>query len=132
MQFVYPLENKKNRAELKEYQISSQKLKIDDEDLKQKIFNEILDKREKVDVQYKILKNAEKSLAFSYKYNKRIIDAYNKGISSSLEVKSSLDTIVQNNLNLTRFKIEYSIAIIQYYLAKNIFLESFDIRYINL
>ena len=132
LQFVYPFENKKNRAELKEYQISKQKLDIDKKNLKEKIYNEIVDRREKVNIQYKIFKNAEKALFFSDKYNKGIVNAYNKGVSNSLQVKSSLDTSVQNNLNLTRFQIQYSIAIIQYYLAKNTFLKYFDTKEIDL
>ena len=125
--FLKPISSIGKQAAVEEYQIASKKNHVEQEDLKAKIYNEILDRRETIGVNYKIFNNSKKALDYSKKYYDGLLLSYNKGTINSLVVKNALDSVILNDLSLTQAKIQYSISIIQYYLTKNTLLQYFDI-----
>jgi outer membrane protein TolC len=127
LKISYPLFDKGVKVGIRDAEILSYQVSLQEEELKKEIIDDLLNKHDQVVVGHKILKNAIETRKQSANYYKGLYNSFRQGRFTAVAVKNALDTLVQNELQETQSKINFNINILRYELAKNQLFEKYDI-----
>ncbi|HMY65720.1 MAG TPA: TolC family protein [Leptospiraceae bacterium] len=124
---TYPLFDQGVYADNRDAKIQEFQVRIQEDDLRKEITDDVRIKHDTVLISHKILLNSKKMKKESQAYYRGLLGSYQAGRFNALAVKNALDSLVQNDLQETQAKINYNINLLRYEVAKNSLLNKFEI-----
>ncbi|MBE7412318.1 MAG: TolC family protein [Leptospiraceae bacterium] len=127
LKLVYPVADRGVKATIRDAHISLRQTLLSEEDLKKEIRDEIKTRISSVEANHRILQNSIQSYRDAESYYNGILSSFRKGRFTAVAVKNALDTVIQNQLQLTQAKINFNIDVLRYELAKNSLFDKYKI-----
>jgi outer membrane protein TolC len=124
---TYPIGDQGVKADIRDAKISQMQVKIQEDDLRREIMDDVRIKHDTVIISHKILQNAIKTKKQSEAYYAGLYNSFARGRFNAVAVKNALDTLVQNQLQEIQAKINFNIDLLRYEIAKNSLLQTYDV-----
>ena len=124
----YPLWDKDIKAKQRNAYLKKKQAKIEVEDLKQVIRDEVTGRLERVKHNHEILKKNRIVTVEAVKYYNRLFLRSRQGRFNSVSVKSALDSLIDARQKELEALIQFNVSILQFDLAKNEVFERYDVN----
>ena len=124
----YPLWDQDIKAKQRNAYLKKKQAKIEVEDLKQVIRDEVIGRLERVKLNHEILKKNRIVTVEAVKYYNRLLLRSRQGRFNSVSVKSALDSLIDARQKELEALIQFNVSILQFDLAKNEVFERYDVN----
>ncbi|MDH4262629.1 MAG: TolC family protein [Spirochaetia bacterium] len=128
----YPLWDKGVKTAIRNASFKVEQSRIKLVQLKKEVEDEVTEKYQAVQLQYKVLVNTKTVMKESQIYYEKIMQNAQKGRFNSIVVKNALDSIVDARQRVLESLVQYNIALLQFDLAKNEIFERYNIDIVEL
>lgn len=127
LRLTYPLWDLEVKNSLRNADYRVKQLRIQVEDKKKEIRNDVISKAELLQVRYNSYVQSQEVLKQSELYYKRLLDRSRKGKISAVVLKSAIDSVTNARQNELQSLVRYNVAILQYDLALNQIFEKYHV-----
>lgn len=127
LDFSYPIGDKGVQAGIRDAEIQKRQALLEEEDIVKVVADDVKTKIDVLKASHKIYKNAEVTEQESRRYYSGVLRSFQQGRFNAVSVKNALDSLVQDQLNLVRTKVDFNINLHRYYVSKNSLFEEYKI-----
>ncbi|RME90638.1 MAG: TolC family protein [Candidatus Hydrogenedentota bacterium] len=127
IKMTYPLWDKDIRAKVRNGYLKIRQAKIKLEDLRSEVRDDVLNKLDRVKLNYRLLNEAKENLRQSELYYARLFQRARQGKFNAVAVKNALDAVVAARQAKLEALIQYNISLLQFDLAKNEIFERYHV-----
>ncbi|MCC5814360.1 MAG: TolC family protein [Leptospira sp.] len=128
LEFSYPIADKGVKAGIRDAEIQKRQANLEGEDLTRAVADDVKTRIDILKASFSIFQNAMITERESQRYYNGVLRSFRQGRFNAVTVKNALDAYIQDQLNLTRTKIDYNINLHRYYVSKNSLFEEYQIN----
>lgn len=124
----YPLWDEGVKTDVRNAHLHVKQAKINLEDMRQEIRDDVLNKLERVRLQHEVLLKSRNARIQSEAYYYRLMVRARQGKFNSVQVKNALDSVTGARQQELEMLVQYNISLLQFDLAKNEIFEKYKIN----